>query len=283
MLVSGLTMNLHTGAGVLFACLAVAAAAQAADASLDLIPAPGGAPIRLHVSQTSPSSEGPPTSATIVLRRTGPATAVLEQNSDVSPLVVGPDGSLHGDPAAVATRGGNLGDLLNALNIAHGVTSGVGAGNRAGWTAQIPAPVRSQPLDGARSPTDSPSPSAPLTLPVRAIAFNSNGDLDIDGSVETSLSAPGSSSAAHHSQHSHGGGGFGGGFGGRGGFGSHGGGEADEPPREAAPTPINLELHVTGHIAHDALTRMAIEETRRIVLDSLTYSNVGNWSIDIVH
>jgi hypothetical protein len=264
-------MKVRTGFAFLFACLVAGYAAQAADASLDLIPAPGAAPIRLRFSQTSPGSENQPAPADIVLRRTGPTTAVVEQNSDVSPLVLGPDGSLHADPAATAARRGDLGDLLSAINIAHGVTGGAGAGNRAGWTAQIPAPDRPRP-DGAPIPTETPSPSPPLVLPVRALALNSNGDLDIDGTVETSLSAPESSSTAHRWQHSPGGGGFGGGFGGRGGFGGS---------RDAA-TPVSLDVRVTGHIARNALTRMTISQTRRVVLDGLTYSNVGIWTIDVI-
>jgi hypothetical protein len=260
-------------------------AAQAADTGLDLIPAPSGSPIRLHVSQTIAGADGPQTTTTdIVLRRTGPTTVMLERNTDVSPLIIGGDGSLHLDTTA-AKREGDLGDLLVALNIGHGVTGVAGAGNRAGWTAQIAAPVRSLPV-GAAAPSPAPSPAAPLMLPVRAIAANGNGDLDIDGSVETSLAA-GEPAATHRSQHSRGGGGFGGGFGGRGGFGgSRGGGDTfgdgDGPSRSAAPS-INLDVHITGHIARNALTRMTITQTRRVVLDGLTYTNVGSWTIDAVH
>jgi hypothetical protein len=119
-------------------------------------------------------------------------------------------------------------------------------------------------------------------LPVRAIAANGNGDLDIDGSVETSLAAA-EPAATHRSQHSRGGGGFGGGFGARGGFGgSRGGGDGDEPSRSAAPS-INLDVQVTGHIARNALTRMTITQARRVVLDGLTYTNVENWTIEAVH
>jgi hypothetical protein len=150
-------MNVQTIAGVAFACSAVAFAAQAADAGLDLIPAPAGPPIRLHVSQTIAGADGSRTTTSdIVLRRTGPTTVMLERNADVSPLLIGVDGLLHPD-ASAATREGDLGDLLVALNIVHGVTGVVGAGNRAGWTAQIPVPVRSLPA-GAPSP----SPAASL-------------------------------------------------------------------------------------------------------------------------
>jgi hypothetical protein len=279
-------MNVRTAVGVAFACFAIASAAPGADAALDLIPAPGAAPMHLRVAQTIPGGAGPQmTTADVVLRRTGPGTVMLERNADVSPLLIGADGSLRPD-AGAAPREGDLDDILAALNIAHGVTGVAGAGNRDGWTGQIPLPVRSAPGD-APSPFSSPSPAAPLLLPVHAVAVDGNGDLDIDGSVQTTLSA--SEPTTPHRSHSHGGfggGGFGG-FGGRGGFGGSrgegdGSGEGEGPPRGAAP-PIDLDIHVAGRLARNALARLTITQTRRVVLAGLTYTNVENWTIDAVH
>jgi hypothetical protein len=217
----------------------------------------------------------------VVLRRTGPTTAALDRNTDIVPLLVDGDGSLRPPQASVATNDRGLGDLLAALNMAHGVTGVAGAGNRAGWTAEIPIPARLPPPAG---PSPSPSPAAPLMLQVRASAIGSNGDLDIDGSAQTSLVAPEASEAPQR-QHFRGGGG--GGFGGHGGFGGpRGGGDSDAdygPPRGPASTPIALDVHVSAHIARDALTRMTIVQTRRVEMEGLTYSNVGSCTIDVMH
>jgi hypothetical protein len=275
---------------IAFACLAFALALSAADAAPDIVPAPGGPPMHLHITQTSSGPDGPRTTTTdVVVRRTGPSTAALERNADVVPLSVDANGALRPDPAAVAGQAADVLDIVETLNIAHGVTGTAGAGSRSGWNAEIPPPSRptapSGPPPSFSSPSPAATPSAPLLLPIRALALNAT-DLDIDGSVETSLAPP--AEVMHGSQHSHGGGGFGGfgGFGGRGGFGGprrgEGSGDFDGPPR-GAPAPITLDIHVAGRLVRDALTRLTITQTRRVTLDGLTYTNVGTAAIDVLH
>jgi uncharacterized membrane protein YgcG len=280
-------MNSSTVAGVAFAWLAIVFASPRAEAALDLTPAPGGLPTHLRITQTSAGPNGPQTTATdLLIRRTGPSTAVLQRNTDFSPLIIGADGSLQPDPATPSAIDPDLAGLLWALNIAHGVIGVSGAGDRAGWTAHIPLPPRSALQNGA---TPAPAPAAtaaPVLLPMRAMAAGNSGDLDIDGSIETTLTAP----AAGERQRSRGGfggggggGGFGG-FGGRGGFGgSRGGGDSAGPPRGPAAPPITLDLHIAGHVTRNALTHFLIAQTRRITLDGLTYENVGTAAIDVVH
>jgi hypothetical protein len=117
--------------------------------------------------------------------------------------------------------------------------------------------------------------------------------MDIDGSAETTLAGT-ATRGGQRSQRFHGmggGGGFGGGgFGGRGGFGGGRGGDggAGDPPEDAAPpagppAQMTLDVHVTGRIAHEALAHLTIAQTRRVVLDGLSYSNVATWTIDVVH
>jgi hypothetical protein len=253
-------------------------------AGLDLVPVAGALPVRLNVSQTAAGPDGPHTTAsTLELRRTGPASAVLQRNADLIPLVIDSDGTLRpADGTSGATLDPEAATLLSALNIALAVTGAPGAGAPTGWTAQIPAPQpRRQPgADDDAVPASSPSPAAPLLLPVRTIAAGTSGDLDLDGSVETTIAAPPAAARQQRSRSGgFGGGGFGG-FGGRGGGrgGGYGGGEA---PRGGGAPPVTLDVHVTGRIAHGALRRISIAQTRRVVIDGLTYTNVGNTTIDV--
>jgi hypothetical protein len=278
-------MKVNRVATAAFVLLSVVFASAAASAAPDVIPAAGAPPLHLRVSVSSVAADGPrTTSADFILRRTGAATAALQRDTDVTPLVVTPDGSLQLSPGASDPT---LTDVLVALNSAHGVVGGAGAGGSAGWTGAIPLPPRAQPI-GAPSPT----PAPPLPVQIRASA-SAGGVLDIDGSAETTLA--GSASArggGQRSQRFHGMGG-GGGFGGRGGFGGGRGGGGpgggDDPPDDgrapAGPPPaqMTLDVHVTGRIAHEALAHLTIAQTRRVVIDGLTYSNIATWTIDVVH
>jgi hypothetical protein len=274
-------MNVSTLAGVAFASITVALGAQHADAALDLVPAPGGPPTHLRIASTTNGLTGPQTATSdLLIRRTGPTTVVLQRNtSDFAPLTIGVDGSLHIDSAAPAANDPELANLLSALNIAHGVIGVSGAGDRAGWTARIPVPPGSgEPVSGAAAPAPAATLAAPLMLPMRAVAAGTSGDLNIDGSVETTLTEP----APSEPQHSRGGGfgGFGrGGFGGSRGGGFGGGGS----PRGPATPPITLDVHVDGLISHNALAHLLIAQTRRVVLEGLTYDNVSTATIDVVH
>jgi len=267
--------------------------APCAAAVLDIVPAPGAPAIHLRISSTVTAMEGPQTTADdIILRRTGPTTAVLQQNTGFTPLVIGSDGSLAIDPATPANGSAGLADILYTLNVAHGLLAATGAGDRAGWTAQIAAPPRSPVTSGsAPSPAPSASPAAPVLLPIRAVAA-AGGDLDIDGSTQTSIVPPRpSSSPGSSGGRSRGGGGFGGlgglgGFGGgRGGFGGSrgGGGEGFAGARGPAALPVIVDLHVLGHVAHGTLTHLTIAQTRHIDVDGLTYSNTGSSTLDVVH
>jgi hypothetical protein len=270
-------MIVRTFAATIFSCFACVCVARAASAALDVLPAPGGAPAHLRVTQTMTGPDGPRTATyDVVLRRTSQTTAALQQNGDIDPLSVDVDGALHPGSVALASSEAGLHDLLDALNLAHGVMGVAGAGNRPGWTAEIPLPERSS---FAQTPSPSPSAAPPLALPIQAVA--GGGGIDIDGAVETTLEPPGSSDQPRRS-HSRGGG-FGGGFGGRGGFGGSRGGDdpGDEGPRGGGAPTIVLDVHVTGHIAAGALTRLAVTQTRRVVVDGLTYTNVATATFDL--
>jgi hypothetical protein len=265
---------------------AVFATSRAADAAFDVVPAPGAPPIHVRVTTTSAGADGPRTiDADLIVRRTGPASAVVQQNADITPVDVAPDGTLHAHAPAGATATGDLVDILAALNVAHDVTGAAGAGSRDGWTAAIPLPT-----------APAGAPEVPLMVPMHAVAASGPADFDIDGTGETTIEAPAGQRRQRARQ-----GGFNGGFGGfgggRGGFGGgpSGGGSPDggppggagdepggagEPPR--ARSPITLDLHVTGHVAHNALARMSVVATRRIVIGGLTYTNVGTSTIDVV-
>ncbi len=181
-------------------------------------------------------------------------SAVVQQNNDITPIDVAPDGTLHAHAPAGATATGDLVDVLAAINVAHEVTSAAGAGSRSGWTADACA--------------------------------------RIDGTAETTIDTPEGQRRQRARQGGFNGGfgGFGGGRGGSGG-GRPGGGPPDgegaddvasagDPPR--ACSPITLDLHVTGHVTRNALAHMSVVATRRIVIGGLTYTNVGTSTIDVV-
>jgi uncharacterized membrane protein YgcG len=269
----------RTWLGTGCACLLIGVATARAEAVLDIVPASSGAPVHLHVSRTTAGASGPQTtSVDVTVRRVGPANVVVQRNADVSPLSIGADGTLRLDPAAPTATDPKLVDLIAALNIAHSVTAAPNAGDRSGWTAQIPLPAPDVTAGGVPSygaPT-TPSPPPPLLLPIRAMAAGTGGDVDIDGSAETTLAPP---AAAPRPARSRGSGGFGR-FGGRGDFSGGGRGGGDEGPRAPAAPPVTLDVHIDGRITHNALGHLIIAETRRVTLDGLTYTNVGTWSID---
>jgi len=276
-------MSMRFAAIFALACLAGVSVAQAAGPSLDIVPAAGAQPIHLRISQVNADPEGPRLPPTdIVLRRTGPTTAVLQRGTDVSPLVVGIDGSLQLDKRTAPANEYEVNDLLVVLNIAHSVVGVASAGDRAGWIAQIPAPARVPAV--VVSPA--PSPPPPLLLPMRAVApTGTNGGIDIDGALEMVLAAPVSGATPapaqqQASQRSRGGGGRGGFGGSRGGSGYPAG--AGEGPRGAASLPVTFDLRISGHIASNALTHMTIAQTRRVQYDGLMYTNLRTWTIDVV-
>jgi len=216
--------------------------------------------------------------ADYMLRRTGPSTAALQQKSDVDALAVDAEGVLHPADAAPAANEAALDDLIDALNIAHGVLGVPGAGDKPGWSAEIAMPLHAAPLPVPSSPapakTPPPAPDVPpLTLPMQAVA--ANGGTDIDGAVETTLSGP--SAFEQHRESRSGRGGFGGRGGPRG-----GGDEADRGGSRGPNVPVILDLHVTGHIVAGSLTHLTIVQTRRVVLGGLTYTNVTNATFDVV-
>jgi len=267
--------------GLLLAPAAVAAG------TLDVLPAPGGAPARLHVAQTIAGPDGPQiiTSA-IELRRTGPGSAVIVKDGQLTPLVIDSAGALRpADASPQGTQDPSIVELLAALDVARAVAAAPDAGDRNGWTAQIPVPPRRPPgaADDSGAPAPSPSPAAPLQLPIRTIAANVTGAIDIDGSVETTLTAPASAARQQRSRSSGGFGGGMGGFGGRGGRGGGGYGGDSGPVRGPAAPPVTLDVHVSGRIAHGALTHVMVAQTRRIIVDGLTYTNAGSWTFDAVH
>jgi hypothetical protein len=277
-------MKVNPIAAAAFAIAGVAGFVSAVDAAPDVVPASGAAPIHFRVSLSSVAADGPRTTTTdFILRRIGPTSAALQRDTDVTPLVVAPDGSLQ-LPAGASDP--ELGAVLVALNAAHGIVGVAGAGTPSGWTGALPLPPRPAPIG---APT--PAAASPLVVLMRAAA-SMGGVLDIDGSAETKLanSAPGS--GGQRSQHFHGMGGMGGFGGGRGGFGGgpRGGGDGGDPSGDGGPPPgappsnqVTLDVHVTGRIVHDALAHLTIAQTRRITLDGLAYSNVGTWTIDVLH
>jgi hypothetical protein len=280
-------MNVKRIVTTVVTLLSVACVVSAVSAAPDVVPAPGAPPLHLRVSVSGVAADGPrATTADFILRRTGLATAALQRDTDVTPLVVMPDGSLQLTPGATDPT---LDDVLAALNSAHGVVGAAGAGSSGGWAGAIPLPRRAQPI-GAPSP----APAPPLPVQIRAVA-STGGILDIDGSAETTLAGNASGKGGQRSQRFHGMGGGGGFGGGRGGFGGGrgggpGGGNSggDDPPDDggspAGPpsAQMTLDVHVTGRIERQALAHLTIAQTRRVVLDGLSYSNVASATIDVV-
>jgi uncharacterized membrane protein YgcG len=284
-MVSVKIMRARSIAAYVFIWFAMVSGARAASAALDVIPPAGGAPIHMHVTQTSTGPDGPQTTTIdFVLRRTGASTAALQQNSEVYPLALDAQGSVHpGDAAAAATEAG-FADLLDALSTAHGVMGVLGAGDVPGWSAYIPLQTRSAPPGApvpaaSQSPRPGPPSAPPVMLPMQAVA--ANGGVNIDGAVETTLTSQGSSGQFRSRSRG------GGGFGGRGGFGgARGGGGGDDSggaPRDSGGPPVILDVHVTGRIVAGSLAHLTITKTRRIVIDGLTYTNVATSTFDVAH
>jgi hypothetical protein len=277
-------MNSRILAIFIVVCLAGPATALAAGSPLDVVPAVGGAPVHLRLSLVSADPQAPRIpQADLVLRRTGAATAVLGRGTDITPLTVDVDGSLHLDPRNAPPNIAELTALVTTIDIAHSVLGVAGAGDRNGWIAQVPAPVHLPLVVPSPPPVRAPAP--PMLLPMRAIAASGNS-ADIDGSLEMVLAAtpltpgtaPQSPSPSQGQSRSRGGG--------RGGYGRGGGGypsaSGSEGARGIASLPVTLDLHVSGHIANNALTHMSIEQTRRIQYDGQMFSNISTWTIDVV-
>jgi hypothetical protein len=279
-------MTMRSLGFLIVACLTSVSIALAAGSPLDIVPAVGGAPVHLRMSLVSADPQAPRIPlADVVLRRTGAATAVLQRGTDVTPLTVDVDGSLHLDPHNAPPNIAELTELITTIDIAHSVLGVTGAGDRNGWIAQVPAPVRIPVVVASPAPVRAPAP--PMLLPMRAVASTGNSS-DIDGSLEMVLaatpSAPGATpqpqAQSQTPSRSRGGGGRGG-YGGRGG-GGYPSASGSEGARGAASLPVTLDLHVSGHIASNALTHMTIAQTRRIQYDGQMYSNISTWTIDLV-
>jgi len=279
-----------------------------ADTPVALLPAAPGAAQHYRIVHTTQTAHGPTTttSAFDIVRRSEKTLVIERPNPDgtpnVSVLTQAHDGSLAlaEDPRGAAADA-DLTDVLYGINLAIAATSGIDATAKTPWNVAIPL---------------APAAGAP-TVAVTVVPLGSAaGDVDFSGSGDGYANpAParrpnadvgagagrGGFGGGFPGGGGSGGGGFpggGGGFpgGGVGGVGGPGGGfpgrgrsaDSDQDGPGGGPPgggqrggTMPVSVRIDGHAAAGRITRVAVTETRSVMVAGLPYVNVGSWAISV--
>jgi hypothetical protein len=258
-----------------------------AASGLAFLPQTAGQRITYHLVRTTQTLNGPQVTASAVsiVRRAGTTLVIERPAADGTPnlsvLKANPDGSLALADKATASDG-DLTDLLYAFNLAIAIVRNGDPAATGTWLAVVPT---------AATPNAATAQVllAPAAIVKTAFDFSGNGQgaaAPAPRSRDTADTNGGGNGGMRGGGSFPGGGGGSGAFpgGGGGAFPGGGGGYRRQRSDDSAPASgdrnaVAMMIHVEGHASNGSATRIAITETRTIVVAGTPYVNVGNWTL----
>jgi hypothetical protein len=257
----------------------VAVAASAATLPIAVVPQITGARMHVTLVRTTQGTTGPlaVTSTFDLVRRGGGAFALERPQPNGAPnvavLTQKKDGTLAlGDDARALGADLELAAIVDGLNVAIAAMHGADASNHGAWTTGVPVPSVAY-VPAANPPLEPTAIVAFLPANITPSGYDFAGDGQTTGAA-----AP----TRDRSQESQRGRGFGGGMPGRGRGRGAEPGEAQGAPAYGGATPATtIAVHVDGHIAGSRLDRIAIAQTRSIVVGGMPFVNQTTWTMTV--